>query len=400
MTDPAAVDAVATELAGLGARCVDVGLAAGLDRIGVCDASPFEETRAVLEARKSDGLADRMQFTYRNPARSTDPSRTLPGARSLVVAALRHGTEVPPRPSTPAGRVARYATADHYSQLRAGLEVIADELRSSGFRATVVADDNALVDRAAAVRAGLGWYGKSSNVLLEGRGSWFVLGSVITDAELAVTGADVPDGCGSCTACLTGCPTGAIVAPGVVDASRCLAWLVQRDGEFPLEYRVALGDRLYGCDECQEVCPPSRRDQRRPVDTAEPADPADPEIDPVTDPGSWVDLAWMLSAPDDELLAALGRWYVPRRDPRFLRRNALLALGNLLAQGAAGDPAALIGPYLDGEDDLLAGHAAWAALRGGHESLLDEADRGRRPPVLAERRRWHTERAGGETPSR
>ena len=172
---------------------------------------------------------------------------------------------------------------------------------------------------------------------------------------------------------------------------------MQREGEFPHEYRVALGDRVYGCDECQEVCPPSRREQQRPADTDAPAGPG---IDPDTDPGSWVDLAWMLSAPDDELLAALGRWYVPRRDPRFLRRNALLALGNLLAQGAASDPAALLGPYLDGDDDLLAGHAAWAALRGGHAELLDEANRGRRPAVLAERRRWHTERPGGETPPR
>ena len=206
MTDPAIVGPAVTDPAGLGARCVDVGLAAGLDRVGVCDASSFDATRATLETRKAAGLADRMQFTYRNPARSTDPSRTLPGARSLVVAALRHGTEVPPRPSTPAGRVARYATADHYARLRSGLEVVADELRSSGFRAAVVADDNALVDRAAAVRAGLGWYGKSSNVLLAGRGSWFVLGSVITDAELAATGDEAPDGCGACTACLDRLP--------------------------------------------------------------------------------------------------------------------------------------------------------------------------------------------------
>ena len=128
----------------------------------------------------------------------------------------------------------------------------------------MVADDNALVDREAAYRAGLGWYGKNANLLLPGEGSWFVLGSVVTDAPAAPPSRPrrCADGCGTCTRCLDGCPTGAIVAPGVVDARRCLAWLLQVEGAFPREHRVALGDRLYGCDDCQEVCPPNRR--RRP----------------------------------------------------------------------------------------------------------------------------------------
>ena len=121
----------------------------------------------------------------------------------------------------------------------------------------MVADDNALVDREAAVRAGLGWYGKNSNVLLPGAGSWFVLGTVITDAPLP-SSSRLSDGCGPCRRCLDGCPTGAIVAPGVVDARRCLAWLVQAPGSIPEDFRPAIGDRMYGCDDCQEVCPPNR----------------------------------------------------------------------------------------------------------------------------------------------
>src|SRR6185295_8008395 len=103
------------------------------------------------------------------------------------------------------------------------------------------ADDNSLVDREAAYLAGLGWYGKNANLLLPGQGSWFVLGSVVTDAPLPVAAAPATDGCGGCRRCLDGCPTGAIVAPGVVDARRCLAWLEQRPGPFPVEFRAALG---------------------------------------------------------------------------------------------------------------------------------------------------------------
>lgn len=356
---------------------------AGLDHVGLCDAEPFESTRVVLEERAAAGCSGGMQFTYRNPARSTDPSRTLPGARALVVAALGYAATPEPSPPGPHGRVARYATSDHYAVLREGLGKVADVLVQAGFRARVLADDNALVDRAAAVRAGLGWYGKSANVLVPGHGSWFVLGSVLTDAPLVPVGAagrpePVADGCGPCRRCLDGCPTGAIVAPGVVDARRCLAWLVQAEGEFPHEFRVALDDRLYGCDDCQEVCPPARREEVR-----------------VATPGrgGWVELAWVLDADDEELLARLGRWYVPRREPRYLRRNALVALGNAVARHGRTDPhdpgvTARLERYLDHDDELLAGHAAWSALRIGRADLCRTPDRIDRPAIRAELDRW------------
>jgi epoxyqueuosine reductase len=226
---------------------------------------------------------------------------------------------------------------------------MAHRLTEDGWRARIAADDNALVDRAAAVRAGIGWYGKSSNVLIEGRGSWFVLGAVVTDAVVEHVDRPVPDGCGACTRCIDGCPTGAIVAPGVVDARRCLAWLVQKTGSFPVEHRVALGARIYGCDDCQEVCPPNKVDDRR-----RPA-PAD------RDGVAFVDLVELLDADDDELLAAHGRWYIPRRDPRYVRRNALVALGN--AGGAGDDVDRVLDRYATGDDELLAEHARWAKER-------------------------------------
>lgn len=326
-----------------------VGAAAGLVAVGVTGVEPFAEARRALEERKAAGLHAGMSFTYRNPARSTEPARLLRDARSLVVGALPYaGGEVASPPSErPHGRVARYAVDDHYAALREALGRIAEVLRDAGHRAAVIADDNGLVDRAAAVRAGLGWPGRNANVLVPGHGSWVVLGSVVTDAELPVD-EQVADGCGACRRCLDGCPTGAIVAPGVVDARRCLAWLVQAEGTFPLEHREALGDRIYGCDDCQEVCPPSRRG---------------PEgTEHVAGSGAWVDLLDLLAATDEELMARHGRWYVPRRDPRHLRRNALVALGNVARPG---DEAVLrrLTEVAEGDDAMLAEHARWALDR-------------------------------------
>ncbi|MCU1453145.1 MAG: hypothetical protein JWN46_1291 [Acidimicrobiales bacterium] len=349
-------DVLATDLADL---VRSVGLTHGLDAVGVAPAEPFVATRAVLEARKRAGLNGSMQFTYRNPARSTDPQRTLPGAQALVVGARSYHRErpAPPADRGPVARVADYMCGDDYAALHDGLQAMADALVDAGHRTCVVADQNHLVDREAAYRAGLGWYGKSANVLLPGHGSWFVLGSVLTDAPLPPSSGPVADGCGSCDRCIGGCPTGAIVAPGVVDARRCLAWSLQATGAFPRDQRVALGDRIYGCDDCQDVCPPNRREQRA-VDVAT----ADPAL-------AWVPLLALLDAPDADLLERFGRWYLPDRDVRYLRRNALVVLGNV------GDPAvaeviAVVERYLRHADPLLRSHAAWAARRLGRADLL------------------------------
>lgn len=327
----------------------DAAESAGLVALGVAAVEPFVDTREALETRKAEGLHGGMAFTYRDPQRSTDPARILPGARSLVVGAFPYAAGSVSEPSFegPAGRVARYAITDHYAALRSALEAVAQVLEASGHRTRVVLDDNALVDRAAAQRAGLGWFGHNANLLVPGYGSWVVLGSIITDAEL-VPSVPAPDGCGTCRRCLDGCPTGAIVAPGVVDARRCLAWLVQAEGTFPLEFREALGDRIYGCDECQEVCPPARRS---------------PQAKQLIDvEASWVELLWMLQADDEALIAQLGRWYIPRRDPRYLRRNALLAIGN------AADPhdvevRAAVEAFALADDEMLQEHAKWSLQR-------------------------------------
>lgn len=351
-------------LVALGAELCALARASGADAAGLAPAAPFLDVRAILEQRKAAGLHGGMHFTYGDPARATDPAAALPGAEALVVAArsYRRADVPPPATTGAAGEVARYSWTDHYAPLRAALAPVAARLEEAGWRARILVDDNALVDRAAAHRAGLGWYGKNANLLLPGLGSWFVLGSVLTDAPLAAhlepEPAPVPDGCGACTRCLPACPTGALVAPGVLDARRCLAWLLEAPGSFPVEHRAALGGRVYGCDECQVVCPPNRAADRR-----QPPPPAEAGSEP------WVDLVDLLAQDDATLLARFARWYIPRRQARYLRRNALVALGNV-GDGQDDSVVAALRASLAGPDPLLAEHAAWAARRLGRPDLV------------------------------
>lgn len=340
-----------------------IGLAAGLAAVGATDATPFARSRADLEQRKAEGRSATMQFTYRNPARSTDPRRTMSDARCLIVGAYDYRRELPPRPADqPTGKVAAYSSEDHYAALRAALEQIAGALRRQGCKAMVLADENNLVDRAAAHRAGIGWWGKSSNVLVPGAGSMVVLGSVLTDAPLELEGAAAAaDGCRTCTKCLDGCPTGAIIAPGVVDANRCLAWLLQAPGRFPVEYRELLGDRIYGCDDCQDVCPPNQTLRKQPA--------------PSGGDGAWVSILELLESDDETLMARFGRWYVPQRNPDYLRRNALVVLGNI-GRGDDERTATVLAGSLAHESPIVAAHAVWAARRLNRDDLLTELEGG------------------------
>ena len=353
-----------------------IGIEAGLHQVGICDARPFDEVRDLLEKRRDDGSFGGMQFTYRNPARSTDPARTVPGARSLVVGCLGYDRDEPDDAVDPGRRaaVARYSWVDHYELLRRALSEVSARLKANGWRAVVLSDDNALVDRAAAVRAGLGWYGKNCNVLIPGHGSWFVLGSVVTDAPL-LPGPDpepVRDGCRTCRRCIDDCPTGALVAPGHLDARRCLAWLLQAPGVFPREFREALGDRIYGCDACQDRCPVNRSARRR-----------HPPPLPEHGSRSALDVVSMLRSDDAEIEREVGRWYIPGREIRYVRRNALVVLGNI-ADGKEQEVADVLVGSLGSADPVIRAHAVWATRKLGREDLLGPVKADPDPLVRAE----------------
>ncbi len=325
----------------------------GVTHVGVTTADVLVDARAALRRRRAAGLDAGMGFTYRNPERSTDPDRAVPGARSVVVAARPYLTEEdPPPPATggPHGRVGRYAWVDHYAELRTGLQGVARRIRRAGHRAVAFADDNSVVDRAVAHRAGLGWYGRNANLLVPGAGSFFVLGCVVTTAAYEPARQPVADGCGSCRRCVDGCPTAAIVAPGVIDGNRCLSWILQRAGTIPERYRRAVHDRIYGCDDCQDVCPISVRLGRRNTIPLDPASVA------------WIDALDLLGADDGWILERCGRWYIADRDVRWLRRNALVVLGNTADPGDERVRRAL-DDYRAGSDPILAEHAAWAQGR-------------------------------------
>lgn len=318
---------------------------AGMVGLGICDPASFPEVAHDLEAARADGRSASLGFTYTDPAISADPMATAPWARSVVVTAAAYlpaaGDPGPARPGT--GRIARFATADHYAPLRAALTSMADVLREAGHRAEVRCDDNRLVDRAVAVRSGIGWWGKSTMVLAPGVGPWMLLGSVVTDADLARTVPMVRD-CGTCDACLPACPTGALVAPGVLDARRCIAALLQARGVIPRDLREAVGDRWYGCDECLVVCPPGGR-----LAAGSQAE------------RGRVDLVSLLATADRPLRGAYGHFYVPRNEARYLRRNALVGLAN----SPTPDADLILAGFLGHPDPLLRVHAAWGLGRVG-----------------------------------
>ena len=339
-------------------RLLALGVENGIDRLGVAPATTMQRARETLHARKAVGLHDSMQFTYRNPDRSTNPQVSVPNAQSMIVGACSYATETPPEPQQLSARVARYAWANYYDSLRTGLGVVSDALQADGWNAQVFVDHNALVDRESAYLAGLGWYGKNANLLITGAGSFFVLGSVITDAPLVVNERPVEDGCGACKRCLDSCPTNAIVEPGVIDATKCLAWLVQKPGVFNRDYRVALADRVYGCDSCQDVCPPTIR------------------LGITTKPSvvrAWIPILQMLEMDDTELLESVGQWYIADRNPMWVRRNLLIVLGNIGSANDEGVRDAII-KFCAHAEPMLRAHAIWSAARLGLHQFIPVTD--------------------------
>ncbi len=320
--------------------------ALGLDAVGAARAEPYTETERAIAERRERGFFADMRFTMAQPEVSCHPERLLPGARTVVSAALCYYATAPePRPGE--GRLPRYAWHDAYAELREKLDALG---RTLGGAYRVLVDANQHVDREGAVRAGVGFYGKNTMVITRRHGSWVVLGTLVTDVEIEPSPALDLD-CGACRLCVDACPTGALDDPGTLDASRCLSYWTQSAGPIPEEFREPLEAMVYGCDICQDVCPWNRGVEKRRGDSV-PRGQAN------------VSLADWLEGDAGELADRYDRLYVPRNDARFLRRNALVALGN---RGRPED-AALARPYAEGDDELLREHAGWALERLGEQA--------------------------------
>ena len=317
----------------------------GLDAIGAAAAEPYAATERHIRERRERGLFADMRFTMARPEESCHPETLLPGARTVVSAALCYWLPEPERPSGH-GRLPRYTWFDAYAQLREKLGELGQRLcqTAGGGSYRVLVDANQHVDREAAARSGIGFYGKNTLLITRRHGSWVVLGTLVTDVELEPT-APLGLDCGECRLCIDACPTGALDEPGTLDSTRCLSYWTQAQAPPPAEYRAGLGAQVYGCDICQDVCPWNRGiAKRRGGDE---------------DPRAHVSLVEWLEADGDELVRDLDRLYVPRNDVRWLRRNALVAAGNVGGDAERNAVAA----YAESDDELLREHAVWALER-------------------------------------
>ena len=323
----------------------------GLDVVGAALAEPYATTEKAIDDRRGRGLFADMSFTMARPERSCHPERLLEDARSVISAALCY--YVPGGgPGPDEGRLPRYAWRDHYAELRDRLEALG---RRIGGNYRVLVDDNDHVDREAAVRSGVGFYGKNTMVITRTHGSWVILGTLITDVPIEST-APLDADCGSCQLCIDACPTGALDEPGVLDATACISYWTQSRQPMPGVVREELGDVVYGCDICQDVCPWNRG-----VEGRRARHRLTPDHEPTVSLREW------LGRTDADLTASYDRLYVPQNDARFLRRNALVAAGNC----ATDDIEPEVQGYVDSNDAMLAEHASWALdrLRARRETL-------------------------------
>ena len=361
--------------------------ALGFDDCRIAPAQPAAH-RALFQQWLAEGKHGDMAWLARNPERRTDPTLVLPGAKSVIVLALNYyqgGTSYPtappgegpswslnappsslptalptaspseiqhpassiqPPPSSPPYRIARYAwNNDYHDLIEAKLRTLADFLTAHGGTQRPYVDTGPVLERDFASESGLGWGGKSTMQIHRHLGTWFFLADILTTLDLPP---DTPatDHCGKCTRCITACPTQAITAPRRMDARRCISYLtIESKGPIPLEFRHAIGDRIYGCDACLDACPWNRHAQASHEATFQ----ARATIFQHT-------LRDFLSLTDDTFRALFAKSPIKRiKRPAFLR-NVCVALGNT---GTPADLPALQQAATD-EHPLISEHAHWA----------------------------------------
>lgn len=339
----------------------------GFDLVGFATLGPVE-TAPSFEEWLGQGFAGEMAYLGRGAEKRRDTRLPFPGVSTAIVVALDYGGR------EPSGPVARYARGDDYhdvmsARLRALHRWIQADLGRSVHGKAYV-DTGPILERDLARRAGLGWFGKNTNLINPKLGSFFFLGALLLDLELEPDAPFEADRCGTCTRCLEACPTQAIVAPRELDARRCISYLtIEAKGKIPEELRAAIGELIYGCDICQEVCPWNVSFARELPDGSPFA------ARPVLAGKDARALALELLAMSQlEFSAAFKRSPMKRAKLRGLERNAAVVLGNV---GSVGDVSALAAALAD-EEPLVRSHAAWALGRLGSpaaaEALRDRLD--------------------------
>jgi epoxyqueuosine reductase len=335
----------------------------GFDLVGITTADPFPDHDAVYQHWIDAGMHAGMDYMARHRGRVGDPRAVREGTRSIIAVAMNYyaGEPEPAADGELRGRIARYAWGDDYHVVMEDrLRRLADALRGHGATLSrYYVDTGPLMDRAIAQRAGLGWCGRHSCLITKEFGTWVVLGEILTDLVLAPDPPASGD-CGLCENCMHGaeaCPTGAIVASGVVDARKCISyWTIEHRGWIPAEVRPTLDDMIFGCDLCQEACPFNRL--ARPTTHR--------EFRPRPETGARPALLPLLNISVEEYQRRFRRSPIKRATRSGLRRNVAVALGNLGDRRAVPDLARALA---DRDDPIVRGHAAWALGRlGGHEA--------------------------------
>ena len=346
----------------------------GFDLVRITGADEFVKDREAALARIEAGQMDGLPwFTEARVRRGSDPQALLPGARSIICLGLSYLDSAGTESQSGQGKVARYARVKDYHRvmkrrMRSFVRGLEEKMQTP-VAARWYVDDGPMLDRAAAARSGLGWFGKSTNILTQSHGSWVLLGQVITDLELEP---DPPlkKTCGSCVRCIVDCPTGAIVAPFIVDNARCISYqTIENRGVIPLEMRPLIGDWIFGCDICQDVCPVNLKAEL----PGQPIPPAE-----AVGPSGKLDLAEILGMTEEEFRDRFQGTSIMRTKRVGLQKNACVALGNQREE--KGVPALV--SALGSSEPLVRGHAAWAlgqiatpeAINALEESRASESD--------------------------
>ena len=325
-------------------------LSIGFDQVAITHAKPFWDDEKIALERVRSGKMDGLSwYTEERVKKMNHPEVLLPGAKSIISLLSSYlGDEFDPSTSLK-GKMARYSWGDDYHNvIKKRLKILCDELpgiMKTAVQTRTFVDDGPMNDRAAANRSGLGWFGKNTNILNSKYGSWFFLSQVILDVDLIP---DVPlkKTCGNCSICIQRCPTGAITDAYEIDNQKCISYLtIELKGSIPIELRPMMGDWIFGCDICQDVCPVNKKATLGSTDAFKKR------------PGfSTPDLIPILELNDEEFNRKYKNSPVKRTKRIGLQRNACVALGN------NGDPNAVKPLYkaLQNSDSLVKSHAAWA----------------------------------------
>ncbi|HXX93326.1 MAG TPA: tRNA epoxyqueuosine(34) reductase QueG [Planctomycetota bacterium] len=329
----------------------------GFEKVGIArvGTAPHADFLGDWLAREFHG---EMAYMARSPERRMDPSRVLPGARSIVCVAKNYQSPGTHSEDPRVGRISRYAWGEDYHDVLLGkLQDLRGHVERLGGEAKVCVDTNAVLEKPWAQASGLGWQGKHTNVIARDLGTWFFLGEVITNLELETDPPHTEDFCGTCTSCIDLCPTRAIVAPYVLDSRRCIAYLtIEHRGAIPRELRPLMGNLVFGCDICQDVCPWNKFARVAP----------DREFY-ARDGNLAPSLVGLLGITRDEFNRRFKGSPVKRAKYAGFLRNVCVALGN------SNDPAAIepLEKALEHDEPLVRGHAAWALGRLGACGALE-----------------------------